>query len=49
MSGIPYRKDSYSKLGDHMFKLQAAIDAEIAALERVVKILLEFQQRPEAK
>lgn len=49
MSATPYRKDFYAKLGDDVTKVQAAMDKEIAALEKIVNILKEFQTRKEAK
>ncbi|KAI1918606.1 hypothetical protein LOZ58_003937 [Ophidiomyces ophidiicola] len=49
MSATPYRKDFYAKLGDDTTKVHAAMDKEIAALEKVVAILQQFQKRPEAK
>lgn len=49
MSATPYRKDFYAKLGDDVTKVQAAMDIEVTALERAVKILQDFQKRPEAK
>ncbi|WEW59119.1 hypothetical protein PRK78_004588 [Emydomyces testavorans] len=49
MSATPYRKDFYAKLGDDVTKVQAAMDVEVGALEKVVKIVQEFQSRPEAK
>lgn len=49
MSATPYRKDFYAKLGNDQTKIAAAMDAEIAALEKRVAILKEFLARKEAK
>jgi len=49
MSATPYRKDFYTKLGEDDAKVQPALDAWLAALEKNVTILNQFLARKEAK
>jgi hypothetical protein len=49
MSATPYRKDFYAKLGSDEGKVKAALEREVAALEKRVEILKSFQERKEAK
>ncbi|KAL4907922.1 hypothetical protein BDW74DRAFT_148227 [Aspergillus multicolor] len=49
MSATPYRKDFYAKLGSDDAKVKAALEREVAALEKRVEILQTFQSRKEAK
>lgn len=49
MSATPYRKDFYAKLGTDPAQVNAALEREVAALEKVVTILKSFQERKEAK
>jgi hypothetical protein len=43
MSATPYRKDFHEKLGQDQTKVNAEMLKEIVALEKVVKILKDFQ------
>jgi hypothetical protein len=49
MSATPYRKDFYVKLGQDQAKVNAEMEKEVAALEKVVAILKAFQDTKEAK
>ncbi|KAI2641248.1 glycolipid transfer protein [Xylaria nigripes] len=49
MSACPYRKDFYPKLGSDLAIVKAEMTAYLAALEKIVGILKEFQSRKEAK
>ncbi|KAL6240000.1 hypothetical protein BDW75DRAFT_196685 [Aspergillus navahoensis] len=49
MSATPYRKDFYAKLGSDEAKVKAALEREVAALEKRVEILKSFQERKEAQ
>ena len=51
MSATPYKADFYKKLGSEgeKPKVDAALDKWLAALENVVEITQEFQNRKEAK
>ncbi|KAM0712380.1 hypothetical protein Q7P37_011475 [Cladosporium fusiforme] len=49
MSATPYRADFYAKLGDDQERVNKELDAWLAALEKVVAILKEFQATKEAK
>ncbi|KAI1822284.1 glycolipid transfer protein domain-containing protein [Xylaria intraflava] len=49
MSACPYRKDFYPKLGADADAVSAGLKVYLAALEKIVGILKEFQSRKEAK
>ncbi|KAJ8111091.1 hypothetical protein ONZ43_g5709 [Nemania bipapillata] len=49
MSACPYRKDFYPKLGADQDAVTTELGAYLAALEKIVGILKEFQSRKEAK
>ena len=49
MSATPYRKDFYAKLGDDQALVAQQLEAWLAALERVVAIIKQFQETNEAK
>jgi hypothetical protein len=49
MSATPYRKDFYARLGDDPDKAQAALEANVDAMETRVEILKVFQARKEAQ
>lgn len=48
LSATPYRKDFYAKLGDYT-KAEPALKDWVAALQKQVEILKEFQSRKEAQ
>lgn len=49
MSATPYRKDFYAKLGDDQAQVAQQLEAWLAALERIVSIIKQFQETKEAK
>ncbi|CAG8186132.1 unnamed protein product [Penicillium salamii] len=49
MSATPYRADFYQKLGQDQAKVAAQLEKEVAALEKVVKIVKAFQDTKQAK
>ncbi|KAK7548758.1 glycolipid transfer protein-like protein HET-C2 [Phyllosticta citricarpa] len=49
MSATPYRKDFYAKLGDDQAQVAQQLEAWLAALERIVAIIKQFQETKEAK
>ncbi|KAI1437906.1 glycolipid transfer protein [Xylaria sp. CBS 124048] len=49
MSACPYRKDFYPKLGSDHSAVSSELKVYLAALEKIVSILKEFQGRKEAK
>ncbi|KAF7161904.1 hypothetical protein CNMCM5623_007319 [Aspergillus felis] len=49
MSATPYRKDFYEKLGSDSDKVNAALQREVEALEKIVAILNAFLSSKEAK
>lgn len=49
MSATPYRNDFYNRLADDQQRGQAELKVWLAALEKQVSILKQFQQRKEAK
>ncbi|KAK8159482.1 glycolipid transfer protein-like protein HET-C2 [Phyllosticta citrichinensis] len=49
MSATPYRKDFYAKLGDDQAQVAQQLEAWLAALERIVSIIKQFQETREAK
>jgi len=49
MSAVPYRKDFYAKLGENPEQVQTELQAYLAAFTKIVNILKEFINSPEAK
>ena len=49
MSATPYKKDFMAKMGESQSKIDAETEKWLAALERHVGILKEFQTRKEVK
>ena len=49
MSGCPYRKDFYIKLGDDPAKVEEDLKAYLEALQQIVVILKAFVDSKEAK
>ncbi|KAH6953314.1 hypothetical protein HG530_013327 [Fusarium avenaceum] len=49
MSAVPYRKDFYAKLGENPEQVQTELQAYLTAFTKIVNILKEFINSPEAK
>jgi hypothetical protein len=49
MSAVPYRKDFYAKLGENPEQVQTELQSYLAAFTKIVNILKEFINSPEAK